>query len=495
MPRWGQRLAGHVVLALCFLGLLTTWASATARYGGPDEPAHVLRAASVARGEWTGSAVPGLVAGFRSVTVPAALATGDPRCFRHDRRLPAACAVADPDARGDRVAATSSGTYPPWYYVAVGLAVRLVGDPVQVQWYRLAAAALCSIVLVGCFIRAHRTALPAVAIMAAIAPSMWFLFGVVNPNSLEIALALLAWIGVEHVRRIVSASDVPSVSAMWWVGGPLGLAILIRPIAFVAATTVAVTLVVVLWRRALLRRAHWFAVSAAPACAVLASLVWSLWSGTTVADDRVAAPTSIASRLHDAVVGTSDTVHELAGSLGWLEFTAPWPAVVLWWATVAWTGIGAWRARGRLRTAWIVVATSVVIVPILFETVTAGRIGFIWQGRYSLPTGLGLVIIGSADRGRRGSAWLAPARMAAAAVAEIATFWWVLRRYTVGTNGSWWFAEAGWHPQIPPLLLLSANAVLVVWLFVMANSVDEAAVHDETRFREGSGPAGGIETC
>ena len=71
------------------LALMLTWSMATARYGGPDEPAHVLRAAAAADGDLVGARVAALAPGYRGVAVPAALATGDPSCFRHDKRVAA----------------------------------------------------------------------------------------------------------------------------------------------------------------------------------------------------------------------------------------------------------------------------------------------------------------------------------------------------------------------------------------------------------------------
>lgn len=267
------------MVTVSLLGLLTTWALATARYGGPDEPGHVLRSASVASGQLLGDPVPGLVAGFRGVTVPAALATGDPRCFRHDRRLPATCATVDSDATGTRDAATSVGSYPPWYYALVGVPVRMLGEPSEVIWYRLVAAAWCAIVLGLCLARAERTG--TAVVIAAISPAMWFLLGVVNPNSLEIALVLLAWIGVERFRT----AFVSTVAPMWWIGGPIGIAIAIRPVAVVAALTISVTLVVLARGRTVERR-HWLAFAAAPGAAVVASIMWTVWSATSVSDAR-----------------------------------------------------------------------------------------------------------------------------------------------------------------------------------------------------------------
>lgn len=466
MPSQGQRLLGWAMLITSILGLMTTWALATARYGGPDEPAHVLRAASVARGQLLGAPVAGLADGFRAVTVPAALATGDPRCFRHDRRLPATCAVADPGVTGTRVAATSTGTYPPWYDALVGIPTRLVGGAAHVISYRLVAAVWCALVFGLGLIRIRGP--DRAAVLLAVSPAMWFLFGVVNPNSLEIALCLLAWVGVERIRT----SPAPTIAEMWWIGAPLAVAVAIRPIAIVAAGTVALAVVVLTHRTRLLRRAHWLTLTLAPAVAVVASVAWSAWSRTSVYDAREASARSLLGRVVESATGTGDTLRELAGSMGWLEFSAPWPAQALWWAAALGSGVAAWRRGGRLRTVWVATAGSVLLVPIVFESVLAGRIGFIWQGRYSIPTASGLIVVGSTDwLSTVLRSWRRRLVLGAIGVAELLTFWGVLRRYTVGADGSWLFRHGAWQPPMPPFVLLLANVSLMSWLIISCNSV------------------------
>ncbi|MCU1398473.1 MAG: hypothetical protein JWN62_1582 [Acidimicrobiales bacterium] len=477
-----------MLIALTCLGLFATWALGTARYGGPDEPAHVLRAASVARGQLLGSAVDGLVGGFRAVEVPTALATGDPRCFRHDRRQPATCAVADAGVSGLRTAATSAGTYPPWYYLMVGVPVRWFGGAADVVWYRLVAAGWCAVAIAAAMARARRTGM--LLVVAAIAPASWFLFGVVNPNSLEIALALLAWVGVERVR--VALRDTPghppiARSEMWWIGAPAGLAIAIRPVALAAVATMVVVLAVLESvgrrdampgaaenaRRSRIDRRAWAVLLAAPAIAVGATAAWSLWSDVVVTDQRAASTLGPLARLAHSAAGTAQTIRELAGSLGWLEFSAPWIAQAAWWAAVGVVGTAVWRRGGATRAAWWLVAASMLGVPIVFETVLAGQSGFIWQGRYSIPTAIGLVIVGSTDAAagtlRRSSPWWRRSRalfVGGGALAEILTFWSVLRRYAVGSSGSWLFRGQQWHPQVPPLALIAVNAVLVCCLWI-----------------------------
>src|SRR3954465_464050 len=89
----GNRVVTWLAATCAFAIIGCTWAMATARYGGPDEPAHIIRAAAVSHGDLLGDAVRRLEPGYRQVSVPAPLATGDPGCFRHDEAATAACAT------------------------------------------------------------------------------------------------------------------------------------------------------------------------------------------------------------------------------------------------------------------------------------------------------------------------------------------------------------------------------------------------------------------
>jgi len=312
--------------------------------------------------------------------------------------------------------------------------------------------------------RSADTARGALAVVVALSPVAWFLGGVVNPSSMEIALAVLAWVGVERLR--VSASR--GVRELMWIGVPAGMAILIRPIAVVAvAAMIVVVLITCRGERALDRR-RWSVLLTAPAIGGLASFVWSRWSGTAFSDARAATHAPVVHVFREALAGTADTLHEIGGSLGWLEYSAPWPAQWAWWLGVVACGVAAWRGTREVRAAWLFIAVFSVLFPIAFETALAGRLGYIWQGRYSLPTAVGLVIVGS-------SAWLprlrpraVPVLLGAVAIAEVATLWTALRRYTVGTNGSWFLTDARWDPPLPPFVLLAANALLIVALMCTA---------------------------
>ena len=486
------------------LGLLATWALGTARYGGPDEPAHVLRASAVAHGQVQGevpdSASIELAPGYRIVDVPASLASGDPACFRHDSAVTPDCAVPS-TSTATVPAATSAGVNPPLYYALVGSLARL-GDESQPLTYRYAATALVAAVLALAAWRlaplAHRRPWAATVALGAITPAAWFLFGVVNPNSLEIALAALAWVGV---ARWWCSPDERTPGAAWWVGVPMAAAVAIRPVALSTAATVVV--IVYLAARPSKRAAMAMWV---PIMAAIASLaLWQVVLGMAVVDDpRTAEHGSVAHAFGEAIGGVPRSAAELVGSLGWLEYWAPAVAQLAWGVAVV-AVVAAGRAavvagrsdvlptsaltpdladrpaRRRLQAAAVVWLVALVATPVVFEVVFFGSIGPIWQGRYSISLWLGgAALVMSATPGPAGtnSAGTDPAALrsvalgrlggAAAigclALAEVTTFWAVVRRATVGTDGSWWFTDAVdiGAPAHPRLLLLAHAAIVAV---------------------------------
>ena len=476
-----RRWAPTVLAGVLLMGIMLVWSSSTARYAGPDEPAHVLRASSVAAGVLVGDRVPTLDPGYRRVEVAAALTTGDPTCFRHDDDIAATCAVPDPDATGIAAAASSAGTYPPLYYALVGLPVRWFGDPAAVAWYRAVAAGWCALVLAVAAARAVR--IGGVLLIGCLTPASWFLFGVVNPNSLEIALAVLAWVGVERLR--VAAHVSPAGVA--WVSVPAAVAIAIRPVA--ALAWLSMVGVAVLIDRGLPaaavvgpRRRIRALFVAPPLFAAATAIVWNVWAAVDISDARTAETVSWWRALRTAADQSTETWREMVGSLGWLEFSAPWVAHVTWWAVI---GVSAWeivrsgdgRAGSILRRAWRWILAVAVAGPIVFEVAFAGRVGFIWQGRYSIASALGLVIVGLSARHDRLSFRTRVAVASAAAVAHVATLWIVLQRYTVGANGSMWFSDARWRPPLSPLSLLALDALLMTGLVVLGAFVDRTAEH------------------
>jgi hypothetical protein len=452
--------------ALCLVVALS-WALTIGRYGGPDEPAHVVRAAAVARGVLIGSPAVDLEPGYRVVEVPRSIASGDPSCYRHDPDADASCAVASD--RTDLVAAaTSAGTFPPTYYAAVGAVARVAGVGDDALGHRVVAALAVALVLALAYgrLRAWPDRTGAGLVWAGLTPAAWFLTGVVNTNGLEVALLVLAWVLTAELLgggRTASIDVGRHLAALGLIGATV---VLIRPVAVTGVVTVAATLAVGL---APDQRPHWRSRSVAGAvAAVLAAavLVGAWWAavGLVVRDSRTAGDID-GSIVLAALRGIDDTVAEAVSSLGWAEYSAPLPAVLIW-CSVAAVAISALAIGGdrRLRRAAVVGAAATVLLPVVFEIVTARRIGHVWQGRYSIGALIGLAALGAValpDRLRR----IASALPLLAAAGSTLTLWAAARRYISGADGPWWFDRtSGWWPPAGPWLPLAAHAAASVAL-------------------------------
>lgn len=433
-----------------------TWAFSIARYGGPDEPAHIVRAAGVAYGDLQGKPVAGLEPGYRQVTVPKALASGDPACYRHDETTTAACAVAKPGTAPVAVA-TAAGTAPPWYYAVVGIAARVLSDGAGTLGYRMASVLLCAAIL-GYALARGRQYGGSGWMVAAFTPSAWFLIGVVGTSGIEIALITLAL--VEAVGRFHHSA---SAAALNRVLVPLSICLVLRPAALIDVAVVALVLIPTV-DRAVIRRSvttiAWPLVAAA-----VASLAWSRWTGFVVDDRRTADSDSTAEALGHSVKGLPSTVHQAIGALGWNEFYAPLAVHVVWIAALAlavcWVLSQSpdrwWHAR------WIVAA---LLLPTIVEVLLHRRIGEIWQGRYSIPFAMGGVLFAAhVDPPPRG---VVRGMVIATACAEVLTLWHTLRRYMVGLDGSLTLQNATWQPPLNPWLLLAVNAAAITWLAAQA---------------------------
>lgn len=453
--------------------LVATWAMAVGRYGGPDEPAHVVRAAAVASGDWTGTPDDRFAPGYRVVEVPASLATGDPSCYRHDPTVPARCA-ADRDVPGRVRVASAAGINPPWYYAVVGLPVAGLGAEGSALAHRLVAGALHLLIGAAVVARARPFGRRAVVSCAMVTPAAWFLLGVVNPQTSELLLSMLVWVGV---ARILAPPEVatPPVSGsrpgseLCWVVLPLAAAVLIRPIAVMVAATVAAVLVAGDPARARAAARSWrtlVRVVGPVAAAIAAGVVWDRVADASWTDPRTAEDVGPVAAVGRAIGGVPSTAVELVASLGWLEYSVGLVVGVAAAATAAVTVVTAIRGDRRMRRLAGVVAVAILTLPVLFEVAAHRRIGFIWQGRYSLPVVAGFLVVVLAARWEPSRRLLRTVVTLVGAV-EIATFVIVLRRSTVGIDGPWSMTGPGaWSPLVHPWILVGANLAALAGLAV-----------------------------
>jgi hypothetical protein len=282
---------------------------------------------------------------------------------------------------------------------------------------------------------------------------------VVNPNALEIALAALAWVGV---ARWWCEPNRRAARAALWISVPLAVAVAVRPVALAAALA---ALVVTCLAGAPTRRAL-VALGAPLAAALLSLALWQAALGVgTISDPRTAQQGSVVDAFHRAIGGLPRTAAELVGSLGWLEYRALLIAQLVWVVGLAAAAGRPWRhTNRRLRTAAAMWAVLLVATPVVFEVVFFESIGPIWQGRYSIPLWLGgaaLVVISRHERCEPNHRHITRAVLPLLVTVEVLTFWTVLRRSTVGTDGSWWLTDAVrvGAPEHPRALLVAHLAL------------------------------------
>jgi hypothetical protein len=114
-----------------------------------------------------------------------------------------------------------------------------------------------------------------------------------------------------------------------------------------------------------------------------------------------------------------------------------------------------------------VLLTLCVAVPVAYQLRLADSVGYFWQGRYLLPLAAGVPILAGVGAGRTATAIPRVTRFAAVIAVALAVAQWLalaqlLRRYSVGTDGTiWFFTAARWDPPVPALVLLVAAAALL----------------------------------
>ncbi|WP_104088495.1 DUF2142 domain-containing protein [Cryobacterium sp. N19] len=466
--------------AWLILSLLAgAWAMATPVSGAPDEPAHIIKAASVVRGQLVGTPsenghtvnVPRYIASTQAVT-----------CFAFQPAASASCADAIP--LGDDTiipAETSAGLYNPLYYELVGWPSLLASDVSGIYLMRIVSGIVASAFLALSFVLIaswSRRVLPMLGLVIACTPMVLFLNGVVNPNSLETAATLAAFVALLSIvlqpneRLLPQRLIILTVSSAFAVNtrglSPLWLAVvLVIPLVLLSGKS--------LWSLISRKPVIW-AISGVIASAVIA-IMWMLSSNSLAAgistDEVVTDYPGVGSSF---LVGfifvfteTFGFANGLIGQFGWLDTTAPAATLFMWAALTGALMIAAVVVlRGRRLVTFVLLAAALVIIPAVIQGlyITAG--GIIWQGRYALPLFVCLVVGAAALIGQNVTLGdrsirlrLTGAVLVAAVFAQFIAFAVVLQRYAVGTAGSLrdFYLAPAWQPPGGVLTLLAFYAI------------------------------------
>jgi hypothetical protein len=489
-------------LLLAILGSL--WALATPIGGSPDEPAHVVKAASVVRGELLPET---MIATGGVVHVPAAFAFEYQQgCFAFFADIPASCA---PSFTGDpsQIVETysSASLYNPTYYWLVGWPSLVLPDFSGIYAMRIMSAVLTSFFLAVCFwvIGSWRSRrVPTIGVLVGITPIVLYLMGTVNPNALEFTAGLALFAGMlsivlepnpkllgSRLTLVVIAaalvSNTRGISPLWvavllvlpliLLKGRELLALLRHPGVIISILLIAITAVFSLW--------------------------WTLQSnslGTGPSTGPEVTPTNPGVGLSpvDGFFGMIGNFYlqlrQMVGILGWLDTTLHPSVYYITYAFIGLLVLGViiW-VRGRKLVFVIALAAVFFFLPPLVQAFYVTKGGYIWQGRYTLILFMALLLgmaacIAASERfirWRRGRSLLtviASLVGAAWAFATAYAFATTMRRFVSGYVTDWpaMFEPGAWVPPLGalPLIVLFAVAAIAFALYVIIGGRDRRVV-------------------
>ncbi|MFJ7908269.1 DUF2142 domain-containing protein [Kitasatospora sp. NPDC096204] len=477
-----------VAFAILF-ALSASWSLTTPIGGAPDEPAHIIRAGAVARGQVNGVEVmtPHTVGGIQGYWAESGVEL--PRiyedlaethwCYAFKSWQSADCAPPLKQRSGTAQVTTSAGRYHPAYYFAVGWPSLLLPGKTAFYLMRLISAAICSALVASAVVSAaewRRRSLSILGVVAAATPMSLFMFGVVNPSGPEIAAGILVWSAAVALLMNPDPQLLSRRVARLGIGAVVLISI--RPLGLIWLSG-AVFFALLLGRRGVLgdilrHRATW----AWGAVAAVSAVVALVWSSTHPDNSTINAPSNFTPL--SAARQTFDNgllyMKQMIGYFGWLDAEPPAATLLLWCAVaIALVLLALCYARLRETLAVLGILVGIVAIPLVAQAMQAEKVGMIWQGRYLLPFAVGLPIVCAAichERLPRGGfAWrrLMVLCSLALALADFAGFIWALRRNTVGTGGSFFISPAHWSPPFvgwQPWVLVYGAGVLALGLLV-----------------------------
>lgn len=483
-PLWRTLLLPWLLLAI----VTSLWALATPPGGSPDEPAHVVKAASVVRGQLMPST---MIQSGGVLEVPAYIDFEYAQtCYPFVATTSAGCM---PEQTGDTSAIvdsySSASLYDPLYYALVGWPSLIFQDQSGLYAMRIVSAVLCTFFValslhLASTLRRGRGV--ATAILVALTPMAIFIMAAVNPNALEFTGGLAAFTAMLAITLSPDEERLRSRLAIVAVASALVVhARSISPL-WVAVLLLA-PLILLPWRSllALLRRPAALVTIGVIVAATLLSAWWTFSSnslgtsgpsGPAPATPANGVGTPFLEGFLTSLDGIRLQLRQAIGILGWLDTNLNPLVYYAFSATVGVIALGVIVfVRGRRLVFTLALAAAFVILPAFVQALFVTRGGYIWQGRYSLVL-LMCLIVGAAAAiatSPRFTAWRAATRFSTIVSWVFALVWsacsiWafatLLRRMTVGYLDTWddMLTAPDWEPPLgtPALVVLTSLATV-----------------------------------
>jgi hypothetical protein len=473
---------------ILFAAAAGLWALATPIDGAPDEASHVIRAASVSRGELLGQRRAGSPDYYRYVRVPGRLVKPGNNPFYSDRRLYVPCFAFQPEVSAEcfgaldsspvlRRAATDVGLNPPALYAVVGLPSLIFHSAVAIYLMRMMSVLLCAALLASALFSLRTTRpswLGAAGLAVAVTPTALFLAGTVNPNGIEIAAGIGAWSSL--VPLVHDDSELIDSRLVRRAAIALSVLVLGRSLGLLWAALIIFFAAGAFGTRPAVRRLAAFTIVRRWAFLVMAAA--SLAVAWLIAERPLSnlyrhgpdpGPVSVVTIAKRSLGGFDDLYRQMVGTFGWLDTSSPIVTYALWTAAISLVVVLALAFACRRHAALVAALVALTIaLPVAIDTSQARRMGLGWQGRWTLPFAVGVPIAAALALAWSGRADLAarsrlPAIVAVGVfAAQFFAFGQALRRNTVGANGSLDFwRHSTWQPPVPAWFLLAAYALVL----------------------------------
>ena len=401
VDRLQARVARRSVVAVAGLGVLMmqlAWFLAVPPFRGADEFDHAYRAAAVARGQVVAEPTDATRGTGAVVTTPRDIVeAAGPECRRLPYTEPADCRAA---GEGRMVQVPSgAGRYSPVFYAIVGTAALPFEGITAFYVMRLTALALCWLLILGALLSAARlgpTSWPVVGLAVALTPVVVFSTSVMAPNGLELAAGAAFWLTLLHVLRNPATAPGRGSVALLAVSGTLLTTVrslgplwclMILGCCLLAVRPSRVRL------RDLATSPRLAGAALLVTTAAVASAAWTLTMGSL----KVGAEDSPANTWWAKVIAVADQIFlwvlQSIATFPTRTEAAPTLVYVLEFALLASLLVLLRGAPRRYSVAVAVVTLLAVAVPFAATYATYDQHGTSWQGRYTLPFAMGLVIL------------------------------------------------------------------------------------------------------
>ena len=494
-----------------FLLVGTAWALALPANGTYDEKDHIVRAYAVATGHLTTDMT---VVDRRTDTKPAfyvpagllpANATVDCAWSPKPYKTP----TCQHWLTGTQKVLTPSGAarYSPLYYLPVGIPMALWPNLTGLLLGRIVSALLSALLLACAVTAALRlgSRLLVLGVVLVATPTAVDLFGAINPNGLEIASGVLVFCSLLALLRApdgrLDERDTRRLLVMAGVGSLLLLTVRQIGPVWLCLDLLACALLARPGRlRALLRRraARWL-LGGSWVLGLAYAVGWVAYSGIgdVTNNNRDALHFSLGGALGrilfertTSVSGSTPRVpfyiEQIVGTFDYGETHISRLVIVGWYLLAAAVVVPCLVFASRRYTFVLVgLGLASLAVLVLLDLYFLPKVGWFSQGRYAMPSLVG-VVLGAAAMTRfegrlaaRGLLrWYALALAGVAALGHVYALSRVMSRFQVGINAPLNPLRYTWRPPVgpvPPLLLIVAGGALLVALAVTARPVGAAA--------------------